>query len=181
MPQRRTAAQIPIDFHKGPRGRYHSFLHRSDGVVVRLEGGSYNRIGGAVGRVPHDVAHLVVEAAFGLADGLWGTLAAGGLVQNAAFAGGRRPPHAEKRAWAITGRNGEALRQAEILVRAVADASLESGGPDLRAFRSRVGERWWSPSTTPTALERAIAGLRDGAQRWSALPEGAPLRLTWPR
>ena len=181
MSQRRTAAQTAIDFHKGPRGRYHSFLHRSDGVVVRLEGGSYNRIGGDVGRVPHDIAHLVVEEAFGLGEGLWGTLAAGGLVQNATFAGGRKPPQAEKRAWAITDRNGEALRQAEILVRAVADASLESGVPDLAAFRARVGERWWSPASTPAALERAIAGLCDGAQRWSALLQGLPLRLIWTR
>jgi hypothetical protein len=56
---------VPIDFHKQPRGRYHSVLHRFDGVSVRLEGGSYNRIGGGVGRVPHDIAHLIVEDALG--------------------------------------------------------------------------------------------------------------------
>ena len=55
------AANVPIDFHKPPGGRYHSVLHRPDGVSVRLQGGSYNRIGGATGRVPHDIAHLVVE------------------------------------------------------------------------------------------------------------------------
>ena len=26
--------RIPIDFHKEPRGRYHSVLHRADGVSV---------------------------------------------------------------------------------------------------------------------------------------------------
>jgi hypothetical protein len=50
---------VLIEFTKDPRGRYHSVLHRADGVSVRLEGGSYNRIG--TGRVPHDIAHLVVE------------------------------------------------------------------------------------------------------------------------
>ena len=98
MPERSS----PINFHKGPRGRYHSVLHRADGVSVRLEGGSYNRIRGSVGRVPHDIAHLIVEDAFGLRGGLWGTLAAGGLVQNARLASGRKPPHAERRAWEIT-------------------------------------------------------------------------------
>jgi hypothetical protein len=172
---------VPIDFHKGPRGRYHSVLYRVDGVSVRLEGGSHNRVSGEVGRVPHDIAHLVVEDAFGLGGGLWGTLAAGGIVQNARFAGGRKPPHAERRARAITDGAGESLRQAEILVRAVADASLEGGTRDMHAFRARVGARWWSPSITPDALDRACGDLRAAAKRWDALEDGSALRLTWPR
>ena len=166
-----------IDFHKGPGRRYHSVLHRADGGLVRLEGGSYNRIGGAVGRVPHDIAHLVVEDTFGLAAGLWGTLAAGGIVQNASFAGGRKPPHAVRRARAITDRAGESLRQAEILVRAVADASLEGAARDLRAFRARVGDRWWSPTIGVDSLDRACAGLCSAAEQWDALAEGSVLRL----
>jgi hypothetical protein len=175
------ASSIPIDFHKGPRGRYHSLLHRVDGVSVRLEGGSYNRIRGEVGRVPHDIAHLIVEDAFALGGGLWGTLAAGGIVQNAMFAGGRKPPDAQRRARAITDRASESLRQAEILVRAVADASLDGGTRDMHAFHARVGARWWSPSITAAALEEACADLREAAKRWDALEDGSVLRLTWPR
>jgi hypothetical protein len=174
-----AGAMTPIDFHKGPGRRYHSLLCRSDGVTVRLEGGSYNRIGGPVARVPHDIAHLVVEEAFGLDGGLWGTLAAGGLVQNASFVAGRKPPHAARRAREITDRAGETLRQAEILVRAVADASLNGSAHDVQAFRARVGDRWWSPSGTPAALERASTGLREAAARWDALADGAALRLTF--
>jgi len=155
-------------------------LHRADGVSVRLEGGSYNRIRAEAGRVPHDIAHLIVEGAFGLGSGLWGTLAAGGLVQNAVFAGGRKPPHAERRARAITDRAGESLRQAEILVRAVADASLEGGSSDMPAFRARVGARWWSPSITLDALTRACVDLHSAANRWNALEDGSELRFTWP-
>jgi hypothetical protein len=138
-------------------------LHRFDGVSVRLEGGSYNRIRGEVGRVPHDIAHLIVEDALGLGGGLWGTLAAGGIVQNAILAGGRKPPHAERRARAITHRAGESLRQAEILVRATADVSLDGGTRDMHALHARVGARWWSPSITPDALERACVDLREAA------------------
>lgn len=174
-------SSIPIDFRKGPRGRYHSVLHRLDGVSVRLDGGSYNRIRGEVGRVPHDIAHLIVEDAFGLGGGLWGTLAAGGIVQNAMFAGGRKPPHAARRAREITDRAGESLRQAEILVRAVADASLAGGTRDVHALHARVGARWWSPSITPEELEGACADLCAAAKRWDALEDGAVLRLTWPR
>jgi hypothetical protein len=174
-------SSVPIDFHKRSRGRYHSVLHRFDGVSVRLEGGSYNRIRGEVGRVPHDIAHLIVEDALGLGGGLWGTLAAGGIVQNAILAEGRKPPHAERRARAITDRAGESLRQAEILVRATADASLDGGKRDMHAFHAHVGARWWSPSITPGALERAWVDLREAAKCWDALEDGSVLRLTWPR
>jgi hypothetical protein len=166
---------VEIEFHKRPRGRYHSLLRRDDGVWVRLEGGSYNRIGGAVGRVPHDIAHLVVEDAFELHAGLWGTLAAGGIVQNATFERGRKPPHAERRARAITERAAEALRQAEMLVRAVADASLEGRTGDADALRGRVGERWWSPAVSSDALERACAELEDAAVTWERLSDGSVL------
>ena len=179
-PAHPVSSSFPIDFHKRPRGRYHAVLQRVDGVTVRLEGGSYNRIGRDGARVPHDIAHLVVEDAFGLDAGLWGTLAAGGLVQNAVFAGGRRPPHAERRARAITDRAGESLRQAEILVRAVADAALDGATRDLAGLRARTGARWWSPSATGEALERACADLRRAATRWDALAEGSVLSLAWP-
>lgn len=173
-------SRIPIDFSKQPAGRYFSVLHRADGVAVRLEGGSYNRIGGSPGRVPHDIAHLVVEELLELKAGLWGTLAAGGIVQNATFAGGRKPPHAERRARAITDRAGESLRQAEILVRAVADVSLEPTIPGLHVLRGRVGERWWPPLATVEAYRAACVELREVAARWDGLPESGTLRLTWP-
>jgi hypothetical protein len=180
-PRRRVLNErIEIEFHKRARGRYHSILHRRDGVLIQLEGGSYNRIGGAVPRLPHDIAHLIVEDAFGLRSGLWGTLAAGGLVQNATFAGGRKPPHAERRAWEITDRAGESLRQAEVMVRAVADAALEDRARDLERLRRRVNARWWVPEASVEALERACRDLRAAAGPWDALTEGSSLRLSWP-
>src|SRR5687768_10262653 len=113
-----------IEVRKGSGQRYDSVLHRSDGVEVRLEGGSYNRVGPGGERVPHDVAHFVVESRYGLERGLWGVLAAGGIVQNASFVSGRKPPHALRRAQAITKPAADQLRQAEILVRATTDLAL---------------------------------------------------------
>jgi hypothetical protein len=159
----------PIDLIKDARGRYHSLLYRSDGVTVRLEGGSYNRIGV---RVPHDIAHLIVEDAYGWEWGLWGVLACGGLVQNASFVAGRRPPHSAQRAHAIAKERSGALNLAELLVRAVADAMLED---DPRI----VGARWAPRPEPPGAFERASTALRAAATRWNALPEGEALRLTW--
>jgi hypothetical protein len=87
MPRRRAVAEpMRICFHKTEGTRYRSTIHRPDGAVIALEGGSWNRIGGPVARVPHDLTHLVVEQELGLERGLWGVLAAGGRVQNAVYA-----------------------------------------------------------------------------------------------
>lgn len=168
-----------IEVHKGSGQRYRSTLHRADGVRVELDGGGYNRIGGRAARVPHDLAHLVVEEAFGLRLGLWGVLAAGGIVQNAALAGGRRPPHALDRARRIADGAGEQLRQAEVLVRATADLALAGGPPDPSSMRAAVGDRWWTPAITAAALANACAGLHDAAVRWQELPAGGCLERTW--
>jgi hypothetical protein len=168
-----------VTFHRPRGGPYHSVLLRQDGVSVALRGGSFNRIGGAPGRVPHDIAHLVVEEAFGLASGLWGVLASGGLVQNAEFAGGRLPPHARERARAISAAAGESLRQAEVLVRAVADAMLEGSAGDHDGLRRRIGDRWWSPSVTPGTVAAACTGLLEAAGRWDAVPAGGTLVMSW--
>ena len=102
-------------------------------------------------------------------------------MQNATFAGGRKPPHAERRAWEITDRAGESLRQAEVMVRAVADAALEDRARDLEGLRRRVDARWWVPEATVEALERACRDLRAAAGPWDTLAEGSSLRLSWPR
>ena len=83
---------LEIDFYKGATRRYRSVLHRADGVDIELDGGSYNKIGGAAGEVPHDIAHLVVEEELGLERGVWGVLAAGGLFRGASVVAGRQRP-----------------------------------------------------------------------------------------
>jgi hypothetical protein len=168
-----------IDFHKGPTTRYRSTLHRHDGVTVALDGGSWNRIGGRVGRVPHDLAHLIVEQELGLDRGLWGVLAAGGIVQNAEFAGGRRPPHALERAKTLTDAAGEDLRRAEVLVRGVADASRDRRLGDLRELRRAIGPRYWHDGLTEDALARMDAELQATAGEWDALAPGEDLTRTW--
>ena len=178
---RRNETTTRIEVHKGTGTRYHSLLHRPDGVVIALDGGGYNRIGGPVDRVPHDIAHHVVERRLGLDAGLWGVLAAGGMVQNATFARGRRPPHAQRRAATITDAAGESLRQAEVLVRAVADlTSTSASPPDATAFRAAVGERWWTPAATVEALGHACADLLAAAARWRQLDPGDAFPLAWP-
>lgn len=171
---------MAIEVHKRPGTRYASTLRRADGTVVALEGGSWNRIGGPVGRIPHDLAHYVVERELGLARGLWGVLAAGGLVQNAEVVGGRRPPHAAARAKAVTDAAGEELRQAEVLVRALADATLARPALGVEDLRRDMGARWWHEALTPDALARVDADLRATAAEWHELSPGASLTRDWP-
>jgi hypothetical protein len=167
------------DFHKGFTTRYRSTLYRRDGVAVALEGGSWNTIGGPVGRVPHDLAHLIVEQELGLDRGLWGVLAAGGIVQNATFAAGRRPPHALERAKRLTDAAGEDLRRAEVLVRGVADASRGRRLADLRELRRAIGERYWHDGLTAGTLTRMDAELQATAAEWDALAPGEDLTRPW--
>ena len=172
-------AGTEIVFFKQPGTRYHSVLHRSDGVQVRLEGGSWNKVGGPAGRVPHDIAHLLVEEAFGLDRGLWGVLAAGGTVQNASVIAGRQPPNAAKRAEAIVAPARPVLQQAEVLVRAVADAAVEGRPRDVATFQAACGERWRVDGTTAEELEGICRALQRAGVEWAAVPDRGELRLRW--
>ena len=170
-----------IEFYKGAGQRYRSVLHRSDGVKVELDGGGYNKVGGPAGRVPHDLAHFVVEDHLGLDFGLWGVIAAGGLFGHTKVVGGRQPPHAARRAQAVVDRAGQRLSQAEMLTRGVSDLALADTPRDVRRLKAAVGERWWLPTVTADALERACDHLRDAGVRWRALAPDEKLDVVWRR
>lgn len=161
---------MKIQFHREPLGRYHSTFTRPDGATLKLQGGSYNKLGGGV-RVPHDIAHLIVEQTLNLRGGLWGVIASGGLVMNLEYIGGKKPQHAEKKSWAITDAAGETLRQSEVVVRAVADALADSSPV-------YTGERWAVPITREQ-VRLMGEQLRNCAARWNQVPEGGSLELTW--
>jgi hypothetical protein len=166
---------LNIAFHREPLGRYHSTFTRPDGATLKLQGGSYNKLGGGV-RVPHDIAHLIVEQTLQLRGGLWGVIAEGGLVMNLEYIGGKKPQHAAKRAWAITDRAGETLRQAEVVVRAVADAL--AGTTDGAGLAHWMGSRWAVP-VSREQLELMGAQLRNSAARWEQVPVDGTLEMTW--
>jgi hypothetical protein len=137
--------------------------------------------------VIHDLPHLVVESVFGLDDGLWGTLAAGGF---------------EPANRAVTRRNGR--------IRLVTDAPLDELGAArwpahtvAKAAVNAVLNRWGDGPDTPEGVRArlrrtgpaaaALAGRLDDEQvrqagagvrllyrDWAALPVGGTLRATWP-
>jgi hypothetical protein len=141
----------------------------------------------AVVHVIHDLPHLVVESAFDLDDGLWGTLAVGGYAPASRAATRRNgrirlvtdaePDEIAVRTW-----------PAHVVAKAAVNAVLNrwGDGPDTPAgVRDRLRR------SGPDAAELA-ARLDDGVIRvarvgvgrlyreWSALPIGGTLRVTWP-
>ena len=165
------AFRLIITFFREPRGRYHSTFTRPDGAVLKLQGGSYNKLGGGV-RVPHDIAHLLSNRPSACDRGLWGTLAAGGLVMNPSSSAGRslrtprrRPGRSARRGRrvAAAGRGGRARRRGRGVDR---DARWRRRGSAGRC-RSRASAR------------ARGAQLRNSAARWDQVPEGGTLAMTW--
>lgn len=170
---------LRVEFVKRETRRYSSRLHRSDGVEVVFEGGAYNAVGGRPGEVPHDLAHLIVEDELALADGVWGVLAAGGMFRHARVVAGRQAPHATRGGRELIDAAGDRIMQAEILTRAVCDASAGTIAADPLEIRRAIGERWWSDALTAAALARSRERLREAAVRWAALAPGDGLVAEW--
>ena len=147
-----------VEFVKGETTRYRSLLHRPDGVTVEFDGGSYNKVPGAI---PHDLAHLIVEDELGLTCGVWGVLVAGGLFRHAKVVAGRQAPHAAERGREIVDAAREQIMQAEMLTRAVCE-----GAPP--------------PGVSADAVDRCRRRLLAGAKAWAALPSGGTLPAEWP-
>ncbi len=137
--------------------------------------------------VIHDLPHLVVESVFGLDQGLWGTMAAGGF-EPASRAISRRNGSIRLVTDAPLGdlgtRNWPAHKTAKAAVNAV--VNRWGDGPDTPAgIRARL--RASGPATAELAgrltdeqLREAAAGVRRLYRDWAALPAGGTLRATWP-
>ncbi len=141
----------------------------------------------AVVHVSHDLPHLVIESVFGLGDGLWGTIAAGGFAP-ATRAVTRRKAHIRLVTDApfdeLATRNWPAHTVAKAAVNAV--VNRWGDGPDtpagVRARLSRYGQEAASLAErlSDEEIRMAAAGVRRLYREWAALPVGGTLRVTWP-
>jgi hypothetical protein len=118
--------------------------------------------------VIQDLPHLVVESAFGLDEGLWGSRAAGRfrelrLVTDATFeqhALARAAVNAVLNRW----RNGPDS-PAGVRTR------LRCAGPEARRLAERL---------TDEQIQMSAAGVSRLCRDWAALPVGGTVRATWP-
>ncbi len=138
--------------------------------------------------VIHDLPHLVVESAFGLGDGLWATLAAGGF-EPASRAATRRTG----RLRLVTDAPLDDRREARnwpvpTVARAAVNAVLNrwGDGPDTPAgVRARLRRNGPAAAALAARLDDedirvAGAGVRRLYRDWAGLPVGGTLRATWP-
>src|SRR5262245_29673571 len=146
--------------HAGERDRIH--VRRSDGSEVSWVFPSYGD------GLPHDLVHLVVEAAFGLTDGFWGKVDAGAdpkrVNDEANRVGGRDK-------YAAFGADRSGLLLAEALPNApwLREAALEELRDPLLAAAGDT-----AIDLSPERLLRVRAGLERLSARWRGLlPKGA--------
>lgn len=165
-----------IVFTRVPEGESVVTIHRPDGVVVRLP--SYSR----KHRVPHDLAHAVTERELGLAGGIFGTLASGGMFSNARVVAGRPRHDAAQRSARLLRANARDLGVAELLG-GVAHRAVEHGhGDDIVAL---VAQAWSvvGPGAPPFPDEQLVAAaqrLDELGREWEGIPVGGHLEFPWP-
>ncbi|MEJ2865861.1 hypothetical protein [Actinomycetospora flava] len=165
-----------VEFSRRPDGGSLALIDRDDGVRLRLR--SYER----TGDVPHDAVHLIGERALGLADGLWGSIAAGALFESLEIVAGTTRHDRRQRSDAVRKANAAQLMLAETLV-GVLQQSVDRSAP---ATRAGLATAWGitrtgpSPFTTEQA-EVAVRELRDLRQRWRRLGRDETIPFTWHR
>jgi hypothetical protein len=178
-----------ITFRRFPGGvDAYSEIERDDGAVLRMA--EFSR-GGA--RLPHDLRHLIVELELGVTDGIWGTIADGGIYTSMRFAGGRRLPHdAARKSDALKKARHHRIGRAELFANlAESIAALDSpADAQVREIIWRhlavvpLSEPGQDPARVvelppPAALVAAAVALRAAAEKWAALPVGAELSYQW--
>jgi hypothetical protein len=178
-----------ITFRRFPSGvDSYSEIERDDRAVFRMA--EFTR-GGA--RLPHDLRHLVVELELGVTDGIWGTIADGGIYTSMRFAGGHRLRHdAARKSDALKKARHHRIGRAELFANiAESIAALESPtDAQVREIIRRhlavvpLSEPGQDPARVvelppPSALVAAAVAVRTAAEQWAALPVGAELSYEW--
>jgi hypothetical protein len=178
-----------ITFRRFPGGvDSYSEIERDDGAVFRMA--EFTR-GGA--RLPHDLRHLIVELELGVTDGIWGTIADGGIYTSMRFVGGRRLPHdAARKSDALKKARHHRIGRAELFANlAESIAALDSPtDAQVRDIVQRhlagvpLSEPGQDPARVvelppPAAFVAVAVAVRAAAEQWAALPVGAELSYEW--
>jgi hypothetical protein len=154
-------------------------------VIVRDDGRSFSvPVYSVPRRLPHDLAHLAVEAELGWQTGFWGYVARGAVFPGMRQRGGRRPFHADERSRALIAPAKDLLGEAENLVAVITKIADSDCEDDERAVARTFADSWFPPQSRarqlPTAeVRRACAALRRAESAWQALAVGESLKIRW--
>ena len=177
-----------ITFRRFPdHASAYSVIERGDGVVYRMA--EFTRAGTGL---PHDLRHFMVERELGIADGIWGGIAAGMVYTSMEHVQGRRPPHSAERSDELKRAQRQRIMRAELLanlVEAIARLEDPSGDDIRRLTRANVSvvpvtEPGADPAEVagvpaPELLARAARALQVEAARWARLRVGEELVYEW--
>jgi hypothetical protein len=156
--------------------RAYSVVERSDGVRFHVDGG----VAGA--KLPHDLAHLIVERETGDDSGFWGAVSAGAVFRSMKHLDGRRPPHARDRSAAVLRERRDGLRRAELVVW-LTERVARSGITSAERVRAAAREALSTMPGTSVDAERVLAAshaLREAERRWARLRPGEELVVEFP-
>ena len=171
---------MDVTFTKAGQTAYATEVRRDDNVVLSVPAA------GASARIPHDLAHLVVEHHLRMDQGFWGCIAAGAEIRGMTVVKGRRRPHAKQRSRSVLKAAGQRLTEAEHMVTLFLE--LAFSGMDLRRSelaRSRINNAWRPPNShrpdlNSEQVSQLCGALRDVRARWLALKVGESLVRQWP-
>ena len=177
-----------ITFRRFPgHSSAYSVIERDDGVIYQMK--DFTRAGT---KLPHDLRHFVVERELGIADGIWGGIAAGMVYTSMDHLQGRRPPHSAERSDELKRVQRQRIMRAELLanlVEAIAKLDAPSGDDIRRLTRAKlsavpVTEPGADPADVaavppPEVLAGAARALQAEAARWARLRVGEELVCEW--
>ena len=178
-----------ITFRRFPAGvDSYSEIERDDQAVFRMA--EFTR-GGA--RLPHDLRHLIVELELSVTDGIWGTIADGGIYTSMRLTGGRRLPHdAARKSVALKKARQHRIGRAELFANLAESIAALDSPTDAQVSEIvqrhlaavPLSEPGQDPARVvglppPAALVAAAVALRAAAEKWAALPVGAELCYEW--
>ncbi|WP_461167899.1 hypothetical protein [Tsukamurella serpentis] len=160
-----------------------TFVKRRNGYDVRISRDSGPRLeprGGPGGKplIPHDAAHLIVEAEAGIRGGVFGRIADANGLDGLFWPA----DPAERRRAARRKRRPTAAQSAD-MARSEALASLTAALWEVQRGHRPADPAWPGPLQNPAVpaelRDRIFARYDDFAERWRALPDGGELTLHW--
>jgi hypothetical protein len=155
-------------------------VRRDDGATLELP--SYVPFH----RLPHDLAHFVVESALGLTLGFWGSIAHGAIFGGMQVVPRRRTAGAVERSRKLMKRANSQITEAEALVGTVVNIYQRRLDRDWTTARALLGGTW-RPARPSRALpnqaeiRRICEALATAERRWLDLAVGESLILRWPQ
>ena len=161
-------------------GRSTTHVRRDDGVTLELP--SYVPLH----RLPHDLAHFVIERALALTCGFWGSIADGAVFGGMEVVPQGRTARIEERSRQVMRGASSRVTEAEAVVGTVVEIYQRRLDRDWAAARSLLGGTWRParPSRglpSQAEVRRICQELADAEKRWFSMPIDSSVTLIWPR